>query len=330
MNISKTKANTMMRVGAALIDIFIFIILNMLLSSLVISPIIASLPDYQTNYTVYSNKLVESKMYVENDDGSIIYILNDYSRDDLSTYDQIIVDNYSKYSATDEIVAFQNSKGEEGSGFVKENDSYVPGTDDEKLQVFYNNAFNDVSSFLLQNDQELATCFGKLNFYSQISNFTSVISAALIVYLLFPFVFKNGQTLGKKFLKLYVVDADKDDRALSKGRLLLRQSSFIVVEIVLSQFTYYIPLVISLIVMLVSKNKVALHDLIARTVVLDDQSKESDNQEIDKRIKVTPPLNDVDKIVKSSEIIEEIPSNQNMKDEGENQWRLNVHYGSVF
>lgn len=319
MNISKTKANTMMRVGAALMDIFIFIILNMLLSSLVISPIIASLPDYQTNYTVYSNKLVESKMYVENDDGSIIYILNDYSRDDLSTYDQIIVDNYSKYSATDEIVAFQNSKGEEGSGFVKENDSYVPGTDDEKLQVFYNNAFNDVSSFLLQNDQELATCFGKLNFYSQISNFTSVISAALIVYLLFPFVFKNGQTLGKKFLKLYVVDADKDDRALSKGRLLLRQSSFIVVEIVLSQFTYYIPLVISLIVMLVSKNKVALHDLIARTVVLDDQSKESDSQEIDKRIKVTPPLNDVDKIVKSSEIIEEIPSNQNMKDEGENQ-----------
>ena len=330
MNISKTKANTMMRVGAALIDIFIFIILNMLLSSLVISPIIAFLPDYQTNYTVYSNKLVESKMYVEDDDGSIIYILNDYSRDDLSTYDQIIVDNYSKYSATDEIVAFQNSKGEEGSGFVKENDSYVPGTDDEKLQVFYNNAFNDVSSFLLQNDQELATCFGKLNFYSQISNFTSVISAALIVYLLFPFVFKNGQTLGKKFLKLYVVDADKDDRALSKGRLLLRQSSFIVVEIVLSQFTYYIPLVISLIVMLVSKNKVALHDLIARTVVLDDQSKESDSQEIDKRIKVTPPLNDVDKIVKSSEIIEEIPSNQNMKDEGENQWRLNVHYGSVF
>lgn len=319
MNISKTKANTMMRVGAALIDIFIFIILNMLLSSLVISPIIAFLPDYQTNYTVYSNKLVESKMYVENDDGSIIYILNDYSRDDLSTYDQIIVDNYSKYSATDEIVAFQNSKGEEGSGFVKENDSYVPGTDDEKLQVFYNKAFNDVSSFLLRNDQELATCFGKLNFYSQISNFTSVISAALIVYLLFPFVFKNGQTLGKKFLKLYVVDADKDDRALSKGRLLLRQSSFIVVEIVLSQFTYYIPLVISLIVMLVSKNKVALHDLIARTVVLDDQSKESDSQEIDKRIKVTPPLNDVDKIVKSSEIIEEIPSNQNMKDEGENQ-----------
>lgn len=319
MNISKTKANTMMRVGAALIDIFIFIILNMLLSSLVISPIIVFLPDYQTNYTVYSNKLVESKMYVENDDGSIIYILNDYSRDDLSTYDQIIVDNYSNYSATDEIVAFQNSKGEEGSGFVKENDSYVPGTDDEKLQVFYNNAFNDVSSFLLQNDQELATCFGKLNFYSQISNFTSVISAALIVYLLFPFVFKNGQTLGKKFLKLYVVDADKDDRALSKGRLLLRQSSFIVVEIVLSQFTYYIPLVISLIVMLVSKNKVALHDLIARTVVLDDQSKESDSQEIDKRIKVTPPLNDVDKIVKSSEIIEEIPSNQNMKDEGENQ-----------
>lgn len=330
MNISKTKANTMMRVGAALIDIFIFIILNMLLSSLVISPIIAFLPDYQTNYTVYSNKLVESKMYVENDDGSIIYILTDYSRDDLSTYDQIIVDNYSKYSATDEIVAFQNSKGEEGSGFVKENDSYVPGTDDEKLQVFYNNAFNDVSSFLLQNDQKLATCFGKLNFYSQISNFTSVISAALIVYLLFPFVFKNGQTLGKKFLKLYVVDADKDDRALSKGRLLLRQSSFIVVEIVLSQFTYYIPLVISLIVMLVSKNKVALHDLIARTVVLDDQSKESDSQEIDKRIKVTPPLNDVDKIIKSSEIIEEIPSNQNMKDEGENQWRLNVHYGSVF
>ena len=123
MNISKTKANTMMRVGAALMDIFIFIILNMLLSSLVISPIIAFLPDYQTNYTVYSNKLVESKMYVENDDGSIIYILNDYSRDDLSTYDQIIVDNYSKYSATDEIVAFQNSKGEEGSGFVKENDS---------------------------------------------------------------------------------------------------------------------------------------------------------------------------------------------------------------
>lgn len=317
MNISKTKANVMMRVGAALIDIFIFIILNMLLSSLVISPIIASLPDYQTNYEVYSDKLVQSKMYVESDDGGIVYVLSNYSRDDLATYDQIIVDNYTKYSASDEITAFQNSKGEDGSGFIKENDSYVPGTDDEKLQVFYNNAFNDVSAFLLKNDQELATCFGKLNFYSQISNFTSVIAAALIVYLLFPFIFKNGQTLGKKFLKLYVVDADKDDKSLSKGRLLLRQSSFIVVEIVLSQFTYYIPLVISLIVMLVSKNKVALHDIIARTVVLDDQSKESDSYEVDKRIKVTPPLNDVDKIVKSSEIIEEIPSDKNLKDEGE-------------
>ena len=123
--------------------------------------------------------------------------------------------------------------------------------------------------------------------------------------------------MGKKFLKLYVVDADKDDKSLSKGRLLLRQSSFIAVEIVLSQFTYYIPLVISLIVMLVSKNKVALHDLIARTVVLDDQSKENDSYEVDKRIKVTPPLNDVDKIAKASEIIEEIPSDKNLKDEGE-------------
>ena len=169
MNISKTKANVMMRVGAALIDIFIFIILNMLLSSLVISPIIASLPDYQNNYAVYSDKLVESKMYVEKEDGNIVYILSDYSRDDLSMYDQIIVDNYSKYSASDEITAFQNSKGEDDSGFIKENDSYVPGTDDKKLQVFYNNAFNDVSAFLLKNDQIFDPAFMLQEAYYRVS-----------------------------------------------------------------------------------------------------------------------------------------------------------------
>ena len=127
---------------------------------------------------------------------------------------------------------------------------------------------------------------------------------------------KNGQTIGKKVLKVYVVECDKEGLGLSTSKLLLREGTFVVVEVILSMFTYYIPLILSLIVLVATKNRVSLHDAVSRTMVIDTLEDIPEKEEIvDKRLIANPPIN----LIENINIVEDKKEDSNPIDSGENE-----------
>ena len=286
------------------------------------SHIVAS--DYNQVYDTYVQELVDSKMYEEDENGNVIFVLDNFTLDELATYDEIITYNYNleEYSTNGPaaLEEFKNSKTDmmkEYFTYDQETDTYTPNQDNEsEILTFYSNAFNDLSSFLLVNNETLANAYSKLNFYNQIERFISILIVSVVLYIVIPLILKNGQTIGKKVLKVYVVECDKEGLGLSTSKLLLREGTFVVVEVILSMFTYYIPLILSLIVLVATKNRVSLHDVVSRTMVIDTLEDIPEKEEIvDKRLIANPPIN----VIENINIVEDKKEDSNPIDSGENE-----------
>jgi uncharacterized RDD family membrane protein YckC len=104
----------------------------------------------------------------------------------------------------------------------------------------------------------------------------------IIVYLVPPLIFKNGQTVGKKCLGLILIT--KNGQAPRLNSLLFRAIIGIwIVEYVGSLFLYFAPFVLSVVLTLINKKAPALHDYLAGTIVVS-----KDPILVD--VKVEPPL----------------------------------------
>ena len=324
VNIERKKASLNNRLAAACLDIFILMMGFILLNNFFVTPIFNLASDYNQVYDTYVQELVDSRMYKEDENNNVIFVLDNFTLDELTTYDEIITYNYNleEYSTNgpSALEEFKNSKTDmmkEYFTYDQETDTYTPNQDNEsEILTFYSNAFNDLSSFLLVNNETLANAYSKLNFYNQIERFISILIVSIVLYIVIPLILKNGQTIGKKVLKVYVVECDKEGLGLSTSKLLLREGTFVVVEVILSMFTYYIPLILSLIVLVATKNRVSLHDVVSRTMVIDTLEDIPEKEEIvDKRLIVNPPINAIENI----NIVDDKKEDSNPIDSGENE-----------
>ncbi len=324
VNIERKKASLNNRLAAACLDIFILMMGFILLNNFFVIPIFNLASDYNQVYDTYVQELVDSRIYKEDENNNVIFVLDNFTLDELTTYDEIITYNYNleEYSTNgpSALEEFKNSKTDmmkEYFTYDQETDIYTPNQDNEsEILTFYSNAFNDLSSFLLVNNETLANAYSKLNFYNQIERFISILIVSVVLYIVIPLILKNGQTIGKKVLKVYVVECDKEGLGLSTSKLLLREGTFVVVEVILSMFTYYIPLILSLIVLVATKNRVSLHDVISRTMVIDTLEDIPEKEEIvDKRLIANPPIN----LIENINIVEDTKEDSNPIDSGENE-----------
>lgn len=324
VNIERKKASLNNRLAAACLDIFILMMGFILLNNFFVIPIFNLTSDYNQVYDTYVQELVDSRMYEEDENNNVIFVLDNFTLDELTTYDEIITYNYNleEYSTNgpSALEEFKNSKTDmmkEYFTYDQETDTYTPNQDNEsEILTFYSNAFNDLSSFLLVNNETLANAYSKLNFYNQIERFISILIVSIVLYIVIPLILKNGQTIGKKVLKVYVVECDKEGLGLSTSKLLLREGTFVVVEVILSMFTYYIPLILSLIVLVATKNRVSLHDVVSRTMVIDTLEDIPEKEEIvDKRLIVNPPIN----VIENINIVEDKKEDSTPIDSGENE-----------
>lgn len=324
VNIERKKASLNNRLAAACLDIFILMMGFILLNNFFVSPIFNLTSDYNQVYDTYVQELVDSRMYKEDENNNVIFVLDNFTLDELTTYDEIITYNYNleEYSTNgpSALEEFKNSKTDmmkEYFTYDQETDTYIPNEENEsEILTFYSNAFNDLSSFLLVNNETLANAYSKLNFYNQIERFISILIVSVVLYIVIPLILKNGQTIGKKVLKVYVVECDKEGLGLSTSKLLLREGTFVVVEVILSMFTYYIPLILSLIVLVATKNRVSLHDVVSRTMVIDTLEDIPEKEEIvDKRLIANPPIN----VIENINIVEDTKEDSTPIDSGENE-----------
>ena len=120
----------------------------------------------------------------------------------------------------------------------------------------------------------------KSNFIYSLEFVLSGIIAAIVTYIVFPVIFKEGRTVGKKIFKLAL--ANKEGYRFHNHQLSMRVMPLIVVllSLLIPIWTdLFLLVIIPMIVFLVSfalamasPKKAALHDFTARTIVVDDKT----------------------------------------------------------
>ena len=274
-----TPASKFQRMFAAIMDIMLAFLFATLLSSFVVSPIIANSNAYKDNYLIYENGLIATKLYqkdennsnkltciidLTNPDGSIIFNI-----EKLEEYDEKLIEFYSNYSV-DAVERYQNTKAESNIYIKNESNQYVL-TESININDAYNffaTSYIDATKYYFEQNEIVNNAYYYLSISSTYALIIPAIISLLICYIVLPIVFKDGQTIAKKLFSLKVVSL-KSDKTLNKGQVVLREMFFVIVELVLSYFTYCIPLIVSVVFMLLNKNHLSFHDYIGQTYVID-------------------------------------------------------------
>ena len=144
---------------------------------------------------------------------------------------------------------------------------------DSELKKYLNNIYEDaVNLFYKQKSIQAAT--KTMNTINTILMFSASIPSLVIFYFLLPLLSPFGQTLGKRFLSLAIVD----DRGylMKKWQLLLRNIPILgaTIYVCLIPSLYYqlllpmLLLLISIGILIFNERRCCLHDLMARTTVI--------------------------------------------------------------
>lgn len=157
-----------------------------------------------------------------------------------------------------------------------------PSSDSAAFAIYSSN----MAAFNLAVQDEFALFNTLLIIIFSASTFLS----GVIVYVLIPFMYGNGQTVGKKFLRMQVL-TNRGER-LTKMQVFMRFALGIWFAEMFFSFILYtatapLPLfiVISLIMLIFSSNHRSLHDLIASTMVVNADEiltpRKTDAQEVE-------------------------------------------------
>ncbi|OQC09930.1 MAG: RDD family protein [Tenericutes bacterium ADurb.Bin087] len=98
-------------------------------------------------------------------------------------------------------------------------------------------------------------------------NIILMVLGSTVVFLVFPLFFKNGQTLGKKALKLGVTT--RQGYKITVPWLLLRYFAFLFINLLSNLLLPFVLPFISITIMTFSKERRSAHDFIANTKVID-------------------------------------------------------------
>lgn len=292
MDYSKMKASPLIRIGAAAIDLMLTLFLYFIFSSLVIGLIVGSSNSYTKNFKVYKEALVNTGLYIDIEN-NFNTILVDFNFEKVEKYDDTIT-NFYIYNFEEKLDDYQNSKKNYPELFTysEEAKKYVISGDvskGEDYNKFFQKSIADATTIYLNSDEIARNAYQQLRTLSTINQISSLVASVLITYLLFPMIFKYGETLGKKMFGLRVVSAKGTDFKVNKLQVFVRFCCYGIVEIIVSLFTYGIPLLISTIIMCATKNKTAIHDFAAQTLVLDKMKiikMQNENEIVDKRVEI--------------------------------------------
>ena len=118
---------------------------------------------------------------------------------------------------------------------------------------------------LFNKDNEVIELTRKIDNISFGETAISMTLSISIFYILLPLISKNGKTIGKKALGIKVISQNREP--LKKSQIAIREISFAIIEFSGGIITYGIIPLISLGLVIFSKNKTSIHDRIAKTDV---------------------------------------------------------------
>lgn len=288
---NNTSTSSSKRIWAAVIDLVIFYVLMILLTSFAIQPIINVATDYQEKYQVYETILVEKNIVTKVDD-ELVLVIGDFDINKSSEYDQILIDLYSdesyKTEDNNELDEYIKRKKEATDVFEynEESKTFTLIGDKDETYEFYVTEYNSaLNNYLYTYDEVYKDAYSSCSFYINLSKIIGILLSGTIVYLVMPLILKKGKTIGKLMFKLSLSKDGEKYEQIHFGQLLTRYLTIVIIEILGSQVFYYVPMIISLMTMMFTQKRFAIHDYLAKTYVIEDMKKEVINTTFEEKIK---------------------------------------------
>lgn len=294
------KASPLKRICAAMVDFILSLVLGMLIANFVFTPIANKTAHLDTKQAEYREELFDLGVIVltKTVDKDIV-IAYDYSSNkedveaaknnkdyqyayitSVTINDTFKAENFEFYvnhiyEAISDSSYYIQQKKDNTKLFDYNEETNVAtfkadASSDDKVE-WITSMYNGVTSreaFKNYHDGKIIKLSSDINMTSRIISYSAMLVAIFLFYFVIPLLLKDGQTLGKKCLALGVVNK-ADGFAVTNLNLFIRFLSFFVIEYLLSSFLMYGPLLISLIVMILNKKGQSIHDLLARTMVVD-------------------------------------------------------------
>lgn len=282
------KPNLAKRSGAAVLDFIVLLLLTLTLQTFAVYPIFDSIYGLSALEADIKDVMMDSHLYVE-DTTTLSPV--DLAKDDLPT---AIYDYYSDFK--DGLVY-----KDETDPFIFSNEWYntnilnIGSTDTSitvyfeydlddlsnpdpskvgvakasatatELETFYLAAYQDAKNDLLNYPSYFAMMQELFNLQIQIF-VVALLFVLILLHLLVPLLFKNGQTLGKKLFSIGL--ATKEGYRIKYWQHLIRFVVF-AIETLFGFYTVFVGYLIPYTFIVFSKNNRAPHDYAASTMIVD-------------------------------------------------------------
>ena len=263
--------------GKRIFDFFIDILFTLLIAINLNNFLFSNLTRESLGTTAleekYKERLVDSHLYILNDDGLC------YSIDIINHDNSMSEEEYILYLDT-QLTLFYLDEDFECSNIEQYNDLkknkedvfrfdnslglyvYLDNIDNETKLKFYKDAVTYSIDKVLVNDELIEDYLNQIMRNGLISLSMSFMASMFIFFLIIPMINKNRSTIGKYMFKIGLIDL-KTKEILSRQQYTLR---FIVLflETVISLMCYGGVLLISFAFTIFTKNNSSLHDFVAK------------------------------------------------------------------
>lgn len=277
-------ANSMNRFLAFLIDLICLFLVSSVLNGF-LAPVVRNQFYNQSELILqYGERLESTHLYVKEGEGekAAYYPLYQHpsyygktlSDEEKDTYIQLLEDGITYFVESEEFTCFTmddykslQKEAESVFSFDETLQKYVVKEDAKKDDIlsFYQEACkSSVNS--LSKDEKLMTVYKQIMGPRRIELLVCVTITAIIFFLIIPLCTKYRQTVGKKMMRLTVVDSK--EKVTSRLFVLYRFLILYPFELLSSVYLFGMPLLASITVACFTKKKSAIHDLILRTKVV--------------------------------------------------------------
>ena len=303
------KPKLIKRFAALVVDIMLWFLVSLMALSFVINPCVNSITNYEYKTNEYRKGMYEigAYVYVEYKTTSDSYyyeIIGDVTNTSYEnlTYNEentlgitmittsnlkITVEQLDYYVAMlytniGDIDSFNASKVD--SELFDELGLPLESAKEEDLKNYYFDQYQKVfesEKFKNYKDGYIYNLGDELNTIDIIKAYSSYFVSLVIFYLLIPMLSKKRQTLGKRILNLEVIDVKTEQNA-SKMQILIRFAAITLIEFFLSMILsglLYLPLLVSIIMMVITLNQSTIHDYISGTRVIETNDNVYINEE---------------------------------------------------
>ena len=254
------KSPLLRRLAALFIDILVVLLAALIVDSIATTPILNATTDYDEKYQELNDVLVESHLYKYDSEGYIIVI------DD--NYDNNLKYFYEKYDSLENYYSLKESSGyfdyDDATGeWVKKEDAL-----DKDVKIFYIIAVDQAIDNILLEEENVSTLYAHLEAYNLIVFVINLFLGLTITFLIVPLLSKDGSTVGMKPFFLQVVEKKNGENA-TKLQILFRYLIVISLYVLASVYLFGLPLIISAAIMMFTKERLSLCDLLCSNYVVD-------------------------------------------------------------